>query len=484
MAANLMQHHWPNTQIRLIESENVGIIGVGEGSTPYLKQFFRQLGIEDKEWMPHCNATYKVGISFPNWSEREGYESYFHPFFSELDIKPGDPFFHNAKLQKSGINANAHPDHYFVTAQMARDCVAPISKKYPQLDIDYGYHFDSGLLGEFLKKRALAKGLEHIVDDITAVDLAPSGDIAQVQTTKGKLTAELYVDCTGFRSLLMQQALSEPFISYQENLFNDSAVAIATDLDPNIDIRPQTQSTALSCGWAWQIPLANRYGNGYVYSSKYLSDDEAEAELRAHLNIEDRPDIKARRLKMKVGRIEQHWRNNCLAVGLSQGFIEPLEATALMLVQYTIDNFIENFGVADGQKRFNQNVNKMMEGIRDYIVTHYVTNGRSDSQYWRDCREAKRSPRLTRLLETWDNNNNFESVLDELDDGLVYLRPSWYVLLMGVGRFPAKLDKAAPSHSPVFEYEKSRGYCQQLVADVFLDHNGYLATIYKDKWPG
>lgn len=483
MAVNMFQHKWPDAHISLVESDNIGIIGVGEGSTPYLKQFFRELGVRDEQWMPECNATYKVGISFPNWSTREGYEQYFHPFFSELDIKPAEPFFHNAKLQKSGVSANAHPDYYFVTAQMARKGHAPISQKYPQIDIDYGYHFDSGLLGEFLKRRALKAGLNHIIADIEKVTVGHDGNIESVETSKGPLDAEFYIDCTGFRSVLMQGALEEPFESYGENLFNDSAIAIATDLDITQTIRPETRSTALSSGWAWQIPLANRYGNGYVYSSKYLTEEEAETELRTHLGILGRDDIPARKLKMKVGRINRHWKRNCLAVGLSQGFIEPLEATALMLVQYTIDNFIEQYAEPDGKNNFNHNVNKMMEGIRDYIVTHYVTNSRDDSQYWRDCREAKQSERLNRLLTTWDNNQNFEDVLNELDDGLVYLRPSWYVLLMGVGRFTNKLDASAPNNSPIFDFKKSTGYCAQLVDDVFPNHNQYLQSIYKQKWP-
>lgn len=495
MAANVFQHRWPSTQITLIESDSVGIIGVGEGSTPYLKHFFAQLGIRDSDWMPQCNATYKVGISFPNWSTREGYEQYFHPFFSELDIEPGDPFFHNAKLQKSGVAANAHPDHYFVTAQMARGCKAPISSKYPDLNIDYGYHFDSGLLGEYLKKRAICLGLIHVVADIEHVIVDDNSNIVSVNTNIGNHTAEVYVDCTGFRSLLLQQALDEPFISYQDNLFNDSAIAIATDLNLDEPIAPQTRSSALTCGWAWQIPLTNRYGNGYVYSSKYISDDDAEQELREHLGITDRPEIKARRLKMKVGRVEHHWKNNCLAIGLSQGFIEPLEATALMLVQYTIDNFIEHYDRCEAniaydqnnqlaaQASFNQNVNNMMEGIRDYIVTHYVTNSRDDSAYWNDCRNTLKSKRLERLLKVWDDNGDFESVLNELDDGLVYLRPSWYVLLMGVGRFTTKQNQETSVTKPVLDYKKSRDYCEQLVADVFPQHNQYLQSIYGDLWP-
>ena len=485
MAANLMQHAWPDCKIRLIESENIGIIGVGEGSTPALKQFFKRLNIADREWMPQCNATYKVGISFPNWSTVKDHESYFHPFFSELDIKPGDPFFYNAKLQKQGIPANAHPDHYFVTAEMARRPAAPISEKYAQIDIDYGYHFDSGLLGEFLKRRAIGLGLEHIVDDIEEIEADVSTGIKAVHTKKvGALVADFYVDCTGFRSLLLQQALEVPFKTYKENLFNDSAVAIATEIDVSNGIPAETRSTALSAGWAWRIPLVNRYGNGYVYSSDYLTSEEAEAELRQHLGAHNADKYPARHLKMKVGRVTEHWKQNCIAIGLSQGFIEPLEATALMLVQYSIEEFIaaQNEGHVTASE-FNHKVINMMEGIRDYIVCHYVTNSRNDSQYWRDCRAAKRSENLTKLLNAWDNSDAFEQVLDELDEHLVYIRPSWYVMLMGVGRFAETQNQQAPKDSPVFDFQKARGYCEQLVDDVFPGHNEYLQSIYKERWP-
>lgn len=491
MTANLMQHHWPTSNIRLVESPNVGIIGVGEGSTPYLKQFFNTLGIAESEWMPECNATYKVGIRFPNWSTRADYDSYFHPFFSELDIKPGEPFFYNAKLQKQGVDAGAHPDHYFVTAEMARQCSAPVSHKYKELDIDYGYHFDSGLLGEFLKRRAISRGLIHLQDDIESVETNANSDtvggdqiLAVNCQSLGALTADLYVDCTGFNSLLMQKALHEPFHDYRENLFNNAAVAIATPIDDSKPIPVETESTALSCGWAWRIPLANRFGNGYVYSTEYLSPEEAESELKAHLGLAPDAEVEARHLTMKVGQIKRHLRGNCLAVGLSQGFIEPLEATALMLVQYTIEQFIAAQNKQSSEQAYNAKINNMMAGIRDYIVCHYYTNSRTDSQYWRDCRDKLvLTPNLQKLLAAWSDNSEFEQVLIELEPELVYLRPSWYVMLMGVGYFPKTLENKAPADRPVFNYQQAKAYCEKLVGDFFPSQDEYLQSLYGEKWP-
>ena len=205
--------------------------------------------------------------------------------------------------------------------------------------MDYGYHFDAGLVGEFLRDKAVAKGVTHISARIGDVHLSPRGDIASLLTDGGDtIEGDFYVDCSGFRGTLIQKFLQVPFVSYEANLFNDSAVVLPTDQEEQIG--SQTVSTALKYGWAWQIPLTHRIGNGYVYSSSFCSEDDAEKELREQLGLLD-SDVEARHLKMKVGRVERHWDRNCLAVGLSQGFIEPLEATALNLVCNTVYDFVE-----------------------------------------------------------------------------------------------------------------------------------------------
>ena len=231
-----------------------------------------------------------------------------------------------------------------------------------------------------------------------------------------------------------------PFISFSDNLFNDSAIALPTEIDPHIP--SETLSTALTNGWAWQIPLTNRFGNGYVYSSQYCTQDEAEIELRAHLGVVD-DDIEARHLKMKVGRAQESWRNNCVAIGLSQGFIEPLEATAIQFIYATIEQFaiaFEEGGFTNQHKdEFNKRVNMNYEGIRDYIVLHYKTNSRSDSQYWIDNRENKNiSNNLNTMLDCWYNIQNLEAELKRLGIDTYYTHRSWNCLLSGMGLFPAK----------------------------------------------
>jgi len=446
MTANLLRHRWRERGIAvtLVESAEIGTVGVGEGSTPYLRRFFATLGIAERDWMPRCDATYKCGIRFPGWSTVPGYESYVHPFFNEADRELGNLFFTNACLRRRGRAADANPQDFFLAAELARQRRAPIDPA-GGLGTDYAYHFDAGKLGAFLRGHAVGLGVRHVVDTVARVEQHENGDIAAVHLAGGtRVAADLFVDCSGFKGLLINEALGEPFHPYRDNLFNDRAIAIPTPLVDGEDIPSETVSTSLRHGWAWQIPLTTRHGNGYVYSSDFVGDDEAERELREHLGAAA-DGATARRLRMRVGRVEQHWRQNCVAIGLSQGFIEPLEATALMLIQFSVEGFIamledDHFG-RGRQAAYNRRVNEMFEGVRDYVVAHYQLNTRRDTDYWRANRHI--SDRLASLLDVWDRGGDFEAELESHGSALMYLRPSWYCLFAGMGRFPAEL-RAAP----------------------------------------
>lgn len=483
MTANLLAQRWCQlgVKITLIESADIGIIGVGEGSTPFLRQFFHQLDIPESEWMPTCNATYKCGIRFPNWSSVPGYEEYVHPFFNQQDVTIGNEFFSNACLRRRGIDADANPQDFFIAAELARQKKAPVYLPRPaHLAIpatDYAYHFDAGLLGQFLKAHAKKLGVLHQIDTVAQVKIHENGDIAQLIMHSGAMvSADVFVDCSGFKGLLINEALGEPFISYKENLFNDRAIAISTALDSADAISSETVSTALRHGWAWQIPLTNRYGNGYVYASDFVTDEQAEQELRQHLGAAAH-NKEARHLKMRLGRIEQHWRNNCLAIGLSQGFIEPLEATALMLIQFSVVNFIamieqDNFSRRN-QARFNQGINQMFEGVRDYVVAHYQLNTRNDSGYWRENRAHKNiSDRLASILEVWNKGRDFEAELTSHGDALMYQRPSWYCILAGMGRFPSRLQAANGKEKAISKVQARAATAE--IARQFYDHRAYL----------
>ena len=443
MAANYLIKKWANKniQVSLLESPDIGTVGVGEGSTPSLKNFFDDIDIAESEWMPACNATYKVGISFQGWSTKPGFESYCHPFPSEIDAFCSSKFAHNSRLRRAGYKVDVHPDKYFLQSYMANHQLAPAeSYSFPFTNY-YGYHFDSGLLGEFLSKVATERGVKHIKQKVINTTLDEQGNIASLQLEHDEtISADFFIDCTGFSSFLLQKSLGVNFNPFKTNLFNDSAVVLPTPA--NKTLNSMTISKAMSHGWSWDIPLTSRTGNGYVYSSDFCSSEDAEKELRAHLGMLD-SSVEARHLKMKVGRVEQHWHKNCLAIGLSQGFIEPLEATALHLVQVTILEFMLNFEQGDftnkNQQKFNQIINGRFEGVRDYIVAHYRLNSRTDTEYWRaNANNQNLSESLIRILNCWTGGiqHDIDEEINQQGIGGYFPIDSWRILLAGYGFLP------------------------------------------------
>jgi len=456
MAANLMARQWLDRGIRisLVESPDIGIIGVGEGSTPQLKAFLDKIGVEESDWMAKCNATYKVGISFVGWSSKPGFERYFHPFPAQADRENYRSFVYHCLLRRQGLDVGAHPDRFFLPAYLAARQLGPQAAENFPFEVLYGYHFDSQLLGEYLRDYAASLGVNHLQGNVVEVRQNSAGDLAAVVLDDGRtLEADFFVDSTGFRSMLLQQKLEVPFDSFGNNLFNDAAVVLPTPQSK--EINSQTISTAMKHGWAWDIPLTNRVGNGYVYSSSYCSADDAETELREKTGLLD-SDVEARHLKMKVGQLARHWHRNCIAVGLSQGFIEPLEATALHIVQETVESFIRNFESGDftprNQDRFNQLVRQRFEGVRDYIVCHYRANSRTDTEYWRDnAVNENLSDSLKDLLGTWLEKGDLTEEIRRQDIAHYYNTISWHCLLAGYGVFPDQ-----QSLRPTTEQE--RGY--------------------------
>jgi 2-polyprenyl-6-methoxyphenol hydroxylase-like FAD-dependent oxidoreductase len=439
MTACLMANAWPQAQISLIESADIGIIGVGEGSTPSLKRFFQQLNIPDCEWMSACNATYKTNIRFINWSPASGQNSYSHPFISQLDTFSERTFYSNCFSRRIGLDVETNPEKFFFNAYLANHGKAPITPANFPFRIEYGYHFDSYLLGQFLREKALKLGVHRLPLTIESVTQHNDGSIKHLISKEGQIvSADLFVDCTGFSSLLMQKTLAVPFLSFAENLFNDSAVVLPTAALPNLPV--ETQATALSNGWAWQIPLQHRTGNGYVFSSAFLSADQAELELRSQLGLVDSA-VQARHLTMKVGQLKQHWYKNCLAVGLSQGFIEPLEATALHLVQTAVELFIDQYQFSSTeaqQQQYNQLISERFERVRDYIVAHYKLNSRDDSDYWRANRaNTNLSDSLLQLLDCWYRKNDLDQEIKRQQLNSHFGTSSWHCLLSGYGVYPA-----------------------------------------------
>lgn len=491
MTANLMAKAWPQqcVEICLVESPQIGIIGVGEGSTPHLKSFFDKIGVNEKQWMPACNATYKNGIRFENWSTKPGFTSYFHPFTSLIDAHTAPAFTYNSIFRRRGVDVDSHPDRFFLSAALAADQQSPIGNYNFPFDISYGYHFDAVLLGQFLAKIAQKNGVERVQATVASVNVVASndanntlvaGDIKSLQLDDGScISGDIFIDCSGFNSVLLQKTLQVPFISFAENLFNDRAVTIAIPHDKSTKkINSQTIATAMKFGWAWNIPLTNRTGNGYVYSSKYCTQAQAEKELRDKLG-ESAKGIDARHLNMKIGRVEKHWYQNCVAIGLSQGFIEPLEATALHFVQETIEQLISNltknnFATTE-QAQFNDKINARFEGIRDYIVAHYRLSSREDSQYWRDnSLNPNISNNLKRIVQSWVNGDDLNHTLTQQNMTSFYPPISWHAILAGYGVFPA-VSAQSSDNSLAEKYDL--GHIDEFIkrcCSNFQDHYQYL----------
>lgn len=475
MCAALMHHAWHalGVKITLVESDAIGIIGVGEGSTPKMRRFFQKLGIRDEEWMPECNGTYKCGIRFPRWSTRHGYESYFHPFFTNSDDDSIRAFYTNLVLRQHNIDAQANPDHFFLSNWVAKKRLAPLPAAKLGYEADYAYHFDARLIGEFLRRWCTSRGVEHLVDTVTSVHQSESGAIERLATGRhGGLDADLFVDCTGFASLLICKTLGVPFQRYRDYLFNDRAVAMPTPLENPRSLAAETLSTAMKFGWAWKIPLTNRYGNGYVYASDFIDEAAAERELREHLKLLD-DDVEARHLKMRVGRLERTWEQNCIAIGLAQGFVEPLEATALMIVQDTVEQFITAFERGQWSSRhrdeFNNRVNLIYDAIRDYIYMHYKLNTRADTDYWVAARNnATVSDSVAEILDVWDRGGDLLTEINRQHARMAYSPTSWMCILAGMGRFPRKPRKATRKHGAA-DHEQAQKACQQMLR-FFPDH--------------
>ncbi len=452
IAANLMARAWlrpgdaQDTTITLVESPEIGPIGVGEGSTPSLKRFFELLGLAESDWMPRCAATYKTSIRFDGWSPAGGVADYAHPFTTQIDSFTEEAFVLNCLNRRLGHDVPVSPELFLLNALLAERKLAPVTPPHFPFRMEYGYHFDAGLLGAYLREVAVARGVLHRQARVTGATQSADGDIVAVVTDTGDAIAgDLFVDCSGFAGLLVERTLGVPFHSFAENLFNDAAVALPLPMDGAPPV--ETLATALSNGWCWSIPLRHRFGHGYVYSRDFLSADAAEAELRAFLGADD--DQPARHLTFRTGQLARHWERNCVAVGLSQGFIEPLEATALHLVLNTVELFIKAH--ADGpatprhRATFNTAVSARIEGVRDYIVAHYRLNTRTDTEYWRaNAANANLSDPLRQLLDTWFRKGDLGAEIERLGHASHFRNLSWHCLLAGYGLFPPVTEPPRP----------------------------------------
>ncbi len=426
-------------QISLIESEDIGIIGVGEGTFPSIRKVLGRIGLDESVLIRDAGATFKQGIRFVNWShspQTDPTDEYFHPFQNQssetgLDLLPYWLLGVAGDQRWADINT--------VQRRVVDACRAPklITHDNYAAPLGYAYHFDAVAFAKVLRTRAIEQGVTHIVDTIDEVRLAQDGSIGSLQARKtGEITADLYIDCTGFRAQLIGQALGVPFKSYRSQLFADRAVAIQVPYArPDQPIASCTISTAQENGWTWDIGLSSRRGTGYVYSSAHTTDDEAERVLRRHIGPASEG-LPSRILKFEAGFRETQWRKNCVAIGLSAGFIEPLEATGIGFAEIAgliLSNlFPWNGDNETNARQFNAHMAQRYEHVVDFIKLHYCISQRTDTAFWRDNRDpASISDGLKDKLEIWRGRP--PSFLD-IDLGHdIFTEQNWQYVLYGMG---------------------------------------------------
>jgi len=394
-----------NVDITVIESPTIPRIGVGEATIPTIKEeLFDFLGIPEKDWMPACKAAYKLGIKFVNWnrSAAEGGDHYYHSF-GEMPACSNIPLSQIWMYKRHKGFEKPHDYSCYVTPSICDQYRSPRFLDGAKA-VHYAYHFDALLIANFLRDWCIDRGLKHIRDEIGRVELDEQGNIRSLIGHEGdRYEADLYIDCTGFAGLLIEKALQEPFLSFSDCLFTDSAVAMNFTSDPATEgIRPYTTATAFSSGWQWEIPLFGRSGNGYVYSSAFQSAEDAEREMRRFFGARAEG-VEARHIKFRSGRRRRSWVKNCVSFGLASSFLEPLESTGLYFVYAALYQFMEYFPNKEIdpilRDKFNERVAYMVEDVRDFIVMHFCTSPREDTAYWRaNKHELKIPDSLQRIL--------------------------------------------------------------------------------------
>ncbi len=415
--------------ITLVESEEIGTVGVGEATIPPIQAFNALLGIDEADFIRATQGSFKLGIEFIDW-RREG-ERYFHPFgVYGPDIGPV-PF--EALWRQRALAGDAAPlEEYSICALAARQgaFMRPQPGKTPLAQIGYAYHFDAGLYARLLRHHAEGAGAIRREGRVVGVALAPSGcAIDAIMLADGtRIAADLFIDCSGFRSLLIGEALGVGFEDWSHWLPNDRAVAVPSAASG--PLLPYTRSTARKAGWQWRIPLQHRTGNGYVYASDHLSDDEAAATLMASL---DGPALaEPRLLRFRTGRRARFWTGNCVALGLASGFMEPLESTSIHLVQAGIARLIE---MLPGRaiepadvRRYNRLMTAEFESIRDFLILHFKATERRDTAYWRRNADMPVPEALADRIAIYRRTGR---VFREADD--LFTKTSWLAVMDGQG---------------------------------------------------
>jgi tryptophan halogenase len=434
VAAGLSKALGKRLDIRLIESDEIGTVGVGEATIPTLMNFHSLLEINEQEFMAATEATFKLGISFENW--RAVGEDYIHSFgLTGTDhwMAGFQHFWHKGREREL---AGDYGD-YCLELKAAQ---AQRFAHLPRNGMNYAYHMDASRYAKFLRTFAESFGVKRIEAKIAQVDTdAVSGDITALRLDSGALIeGDLFIDCTGFRALLIGDAMQVEYADWSDWLYCDRAIAVQTEsTGPAL---PYTRSIARDAGWQWRIPLQHRVGNGIVFSSRHTDEEQARATLLA--NVDGKLLTDPRVIRFKPGQRLQTWKGNCVAIGLASGFLEPIESTSIHLIQRGIIRLMQMFPTAGINQsdvdEYNRQTSAEVEHIRDFIILHYHVTNRRDTPFWRECAEMAVPPSLRHRIDLFRESGRVFRIPNEL-----FAENSWIQVMLGQGIMPAQHHQAA-----------------------------------------
>lgn len=440
-AALLVKTFGDKINITLVESDKISTIGVGEATIPPIIHFNNQLGIDPKAFLSATKATIKLGIEFKNWGHIDN--TYMHAFGDVGKSFPFCDFNHFwLKANKEGKQYNFWD--FSLNYQAAkRNAFSPL-EKIPGINLSglsFAFHFDAGLYAQFLRKYSENLGVNRIEGAVSEIQQCEETSAIKGLKLEGKeleISGDLFIDCTGLHSLLIEKTLNTGFEDWSHWLPADSAIAVPSEVVH--PITPYTSSTAHESSWQWRIPLQHRIGNGIVYSSKYMTDEEAEATLLA--NLPSKAIGEPKRIKFKTGRRLKQWNKNVVSIGLSSGFLEPLESTSIHLIQSSIVRLIKMFphnGISNAVvNEFNRQSKVEVEKIRDFIILHYKVNQRADSRFWRDCQAMEIPESLAHKIDVFKESGLVFRESDEL-----FAKLAWQQVCIGQGLIPKDYHSSA-----------------------------------------
>jgi len=422
--------------IRVVESDQISTVSVGEATIPQISLFNKLLGIDENDFVKKTQGSFKLGIEFIDWTKEDG--GYMHPFGDHGTTMDSIQFHHYwLKMYQQGKSPDL--EEYSLAAVAARQGKFMRSQNMgnsPLSQINYAFHFDATLYANYLRDYAIERGVTRTEGKVVDVSLRESdGFIDSLLLESGeRVEGDLFIDCSGFKALLIEGALKTGFEDWSDVLPCNTAVAMPCMAKDPDALYPFTQAKAQKAGWIWRIPLQHRVGNGYVYPSKYVSDEQAVEILTAQM--EGEPIGEPNFLRWTTGMRKKSWNKNCIAIGLSAGFVEPLESTGLHLIQSSIAKLMalfphQGFDQIDIDT-YNQQTKTELEYIKDFIVLHYKATDRDDSEFWRDCQQMKVSDRLQAKMDLYQKNGRIYR-----EDNELFNETSWLAVMHGQGLTPS-----------------------------------------------